>query len=269
MSPQNDQKNEVSGISIVVTVKNEGGHIVSLLQSLFSQSYPNIEIIIVDDMSEDGTMERVTFFQDVKYIREQCSRGSGRNIGAKNAKYDTILFTDGDSVASTEWVSGMAKLFNAGYDAIIGKTVLVGNDHFKQDRVKVFYNDIEVTAPSVNLGYRKQKFFEIGGFDASLITAEDIDLNIRAAKSGFKFGYCDTCIVYAKVRNSLASYLRQAFWNGYGRGQLADKHPDVFSHTSLGVNSDIFNIMRLLAGFCGFVYYRIRRKSSTVEGSTE
>ncbi len=265
MSLQNGQDSGVSGISIVVTVKNEGGHIVSLLQSLFSQSYPNIEIIIVDDMSEDGTMERVTFFHDVKYIRERCSRGGGRNIGAKNAKYDTILFTDGDSVVSKEWVSGMAQLFNAGYDAVIGKTVLVGNDHFRQERVKVFYNDIEVTAPSVNLGYRKQKFFEIGGFDESFVTAEDIDLNIRAAKSGFKFGYCDTCIVYAKVRNNLPSYLRQAFWNGYGRGQLAEKHPDVFSHTSIGLNYDIFNIMRLLSGFSGFVYYKIKGKTNKLE----
>ncbi|MGC8609261.1 MAG: glycosyltransferase family 2 protein, partial [Thermoplasmata archaeon] len=155
--------------------------------------------------------------------------------------------------------------FSKGYDAVIGKTILVGNEHYKQDRVKVFYNDIEVTAPSVNLGYRKDKFFYVGGFNDSFVTAEDIDLNIRSAKAGFKFGYCDQCLVYARVRGDMRSFIRQAFWNGYGRGQLAEKYPDVFSHTMVNVNMDPFNIIRLMAGICGFVYYRITGKSSKSE----
>ena len=117
-----------------------------------------------------------------------------------------------------------------GYEMVIGKVLQVGNESFRTlNRVELIYNGYEVTAPSANLGYSKDLFVKLGGFDESFVTAEDIDLNIRCVKSGARIAVCDQCIVMNRTRDTLHGVIKQAFWNGYGRKQLAWKHPG-FQH---------------------------------------
>lgn len=265
------------GISIIVTTYNEGRYLRDLLDSLISQE-DNIEIILVDSMSTDETEQLVKEFQQksnlIRYIRQKCSRGEGRNIGVKNASYDYVVFTDGDAIANPFWVGNMRKTFSKGYDVVAGKTIQMGYEPFeKLGRVELYFEDFEVTSPSVNLGYSRELFLEIGGFDVNFITAEDIDLNIRAVKAGGKIGFCEECIVYHRTRSTFVGFIEQAFWNGFGRKQLNNKHLDVWSHFRFSeiFRPDVINfwyVVRAATALLGYVTCKLfgdefaRRKAS-------
>ncbi|KAA8923001.1 glycosyltransferase [Thermoplasma sp.] len=245
------------GASIVVTVRNEGKNIGDLLDSIEKNDFSNMETIVVDDMSTDETEDIVKSYGFTVYRRVSCSRGEGRNIGVSLARYDHILFTDGDARVSEHWISGMVNALVDGNDVVIGNTAYTGKKRYMQERVKIFLGDVEVTAPSVNLGYRKDSFLQIGGFDPKFVTAEDIDLNIRAVQAGFKFTVCGSCLVYAKVRDNLISFLRQAYWNGYGRYQLELKHPGITKNTNIRIGHNLFDFLHMVSGGAGYLSARI------------
>ncbi|WP_393971466.1 glycosyltransferase [Oxyplasma meridianum] len=250
-----------SGISIIVTVKNEEKNIGRLLESLSKQDCL-FEIVIVDSESKDRTADVVNSFKDriqyITYIRKRSTRGEGRNIGVSNAKFDYVAFTDGDTVAGDQWGCRMLESLKK-YDIVAGRTVQKGSDHYSRlKRVELLMDGKEITAPSANLGYRKKLFNELGGFDETMITAEDIDLNLRAVMKGATWKNDDSCIIYNYTRDDFAGFMKQAFWNGYGRRQLKKKHgsamkklasPSIFT----GEYMNFLYVMRFFPAFAGYI----------------
>ena len=221
-------------ISIVITVKNEERYIADLLDSLIIQEKP-FEIIIVDAHSEDRTREIVEEYMkkyDFIHLYEKGgSRGEGRNYGVKMAQGNFVAFTDGDDIANPFWLKEIRKSFENGVDVVAGRTIYVGYGPWeKLERVELFYRGFDVTYPSCNLAYRKELFEELKGFDPWFVTAEDIDLNIRAVEKGSRILYNPKAIIYHRTRDSFYSFVKQAFWNGYGRKQLTMKHRDMWKH---------------------------------------
>lgn len=252
-------------VSVVITVKNEEKSIKQLMESLLLQERP-FEVIVVDSESEDKTVEILKSYRgaiDLKIIEKKCTRGAGRNIGVENSKYDLILFTDGDVILDRNWIFEMRKSFLDGNDVVAGKTITIGNKKFANlDRVELYNKNFDVTFPSCNLGYRKELFKSIGGFDERFITAEDIDLNFRAINAGAKFHYNENAIVYNRARDDLKSFFRQAFWNGYGRKQLSIKHGNLWKRYSLKnmfsrKQLSIFGMTRLIFAISGYLYAKI------------
>ena len=252
---------EPPGVSIVITVYNNASSISELLDSLLLQEGPK-EIVVVDSMSTDGTSDILARYagenKEIRYFSIRCSRGGGRNIGVSKARYDFVAFTDGDAIADPEWIKSMRKFISLGYEMIIGRVLQVGNERFRTlNRVELIYNGYEVTAPSANLGYSKDLFVKLGGFDESFITAEDIDLNIRCVKSGARIAVCDQCIVMNRTRDTLHGVIKQAFWNGYGRKQLAWKHPESWSHLNtekvVGTGMTPLYLIRSISAATGYL----------------
>ncbi len=215
-------------ISVVITVRNEEKYISYLLDSLVIQEQP-FEIIIVDAHSTDRTRDIVKEYQDryefIHLYVKGGSRGAGRNYGVSKATADYVAFTDGDDLVNPFWLKAIRKSFEKGADVVAGRTLYIGYGPWeKLERVELFYKGFDVTFPSCNLAYRKSLFEEIGGFDTWFMTAEDIDLNIRAVSHGACIEYNPDAIVYHRTRDSFFSFAKQAFWNGYGRKQLTLKH---------------------------------------------
>ncbi len=252
---------DIDGISVVVTTLNMGSYLPDLLDSLVVQEQP-FEVIIVDSMSTDDTVDTVlrysTNFPFIRLVQKKCSRGEGRNIGVQHAKYDHILFTDGDAIANAFWVSKMKEMFENGAKVVAGKTVQMGYQPFeKLQRVELFFDDFDVTYPSVNLGFEKQLFEEIGGFDPVFVTAEDIDLNIRAVMHGSRIDYCPEGVIYHRARSTMVGFVEQAFWNGFGRKQLTSKHVNVWGHFKASeiFQPKIINFWYIIRGMSALVGY--------------
>lgn len=90
-------------VSILVPGKNEGKHIFNLLQSLKEQTYTNLEVIVVDDGSDDNTplicrdLEKNGFIDRYIRIDDRCGKAGAANLGARFAKGKYVVHLDADS----------------------------------------------------------------------------------------------------------------------------------------------------------------------------
>jgi glycosyltransferase involved in cell wall biosynthesis len=215
-------------ISVVITVRNEEQHLPALLDSLLAQE-PPFEIVVVESESRDRTLAIAQEYQRrhpgvVHALPHPGSRGIGRNVGVRRARGEWVAFIDGDCFADSQWLKHLRRALGE-VPVAAGQTVIVGRSRYgRLGRVELFQSGYDVTYPSCNLAYRRALFSELGGFDPRFITAEDIDLNLRAVRAGASIRYVPEAIVYHQARANFVRFLYQAFWNGYGRKQLTEKH---------------------------------------------
>jgi len=225
------------GISVVITALNEVENVPHLLDSLSVQE-PPFEIVFVDAGSDDGTVEVVEKYARTMpgtlrlLVREdRPSRGEARNLGVGASKYDLVAFIDADAIANPFWLREIRRSFMEGADVVAGKVINIGYKPFEElERVELEYKGLDVSYPSCNLAYRKDLFLRLGGFDPSFVTAEDIDLNMRAVDAGARIVYNPRAIVYHRTRPTIGRFLLQAFWNGYGRKMLTRKHGKLWKY---------------------------------------
>lgn len=215
-------------VSIVITVRDEAPHLAELFDSLLQQA-PPFEVVLVDAGSRDGTRaiaEQIARLHPdrIRVYERSGSRGIGRNHGAQLARGRVLAFIDGDCLADSEWLAKLREGLTSSLVAA-GRTIAVGRAAYANlERVELYQGGSDVTFPSCNLAYDRALFLRLGGFDPRFITAEDIDLNIRAVQAGVQIRYVPEARVYHRMRPTLVRFLYQAFWNGYGRKQLTEKH---------------------------------------------
>lgn len=250
-------------ISIVTTVRNEARNIAHLLDSLVIQE-PPIEIIVVDAGSEDGTPDIVRQYEKkydfIHLYFRGGTRGAGRNFGISRARGEAVAFIDGDAIANPFWIHELREGLRMA-DVVAGRSIQIGYRPFEElERVELIVRGVDVTYPSSNLAYKKNVLKEIGGFDEWFVTAEDIDLNLRAVLAGHRIAFRPNGIIYHRTRDSYFDFVRQAFWNGAGRKQLTSKHGALWGHyrplEMLRQEADVWSLLRLAAALMGYVGYK-------------
>ncbi len=85
--------------SVVITTYNRSSLLGRAIQSALDQAWPNLEVIVVDDASTDGTTELMrSSFPHVRYVRQESNRGvcAARNRGLREASQPWVLFLDDD-----------------------------------------------------------------------------------------------------------------------------------------------------------------------------
>lgn len=220
-------------ISVVVTARNEERNIADLLDSLVIQEEP-LEIYIVDSASEDRTTAIVegyaARYDFVHLLHQGGTRGASRNFGIEHSAGEAVAFVDADCIVNPFWLQAFREALQEA-EVVAGKTVQIGYKPFEElERVELIYRGFDITYPSSNLAYRRDVLLAIGGFDEWFVTAEDIDLNLRAVRQGETIHYTPQAIVYHRTRGSIYDFFRQAFWNGAGRKQLTLRHGRLWRH---------------------------------------
>ncbi len=251
-------------MSVIVTVRNEGKNISDLLDSLIRQS-PEKEVIIVDAYSADDTADIVRSYASrhpfIKLFMKSGKRGEGRNFGIDKASGEIIAFIDGDCIASDHWLDEMTASLETA-DAVAGRTIYAGAGPYSGlERVELYRQGMDVTYPSCNLAYRRAALVDVGGFDTWFITAEDIDLNIRAVDRGHRIAYNGKAVVHHKTRESLYAFSRQAFWNGAGRKQLTLKYGSLWKNyrplEMFRRKATYYGSIRVAMALFGYVAYKL------------
>jgi glycosyltransferase involved in cell wall biosynthesis len=183
-------------VSIIIPCKNEQGYIGKLLSSLEKQNLPKtFEIIIADAKSTDKTLDIINSYY-VKLPNLKVIEGGlpslGRNLGAIVAKGDILLFIDADAYFKNNMLimDSVNKFKNDKLD-LLGCYLNIENNLF----VKLIYslcNTIiklsKFDKPFVVGTYfmiNKDKFFELGGFDESLMHCEDYFLSKEISSEKF------------------------------------------------------------------------------------
>lgn len=234
-------------ISVVVPAYNREASIGRSIHSVLRQTWPNMEIIVVDDCSEDGTVAVVEAIGDprIRIVRMERNGGPSvaRNRGIAEANSRWVAFQDSDD----EWLPDklsqqMARIKAMGPDCVAvycGMAVEGGLNDSKDARLHVRYlprSDIRRTEGDVRevldstslvstqmLIARKDALLAIGGFDENLNALEDWDLSIRLAEQG-PFAFVDRILVIQRFSpNSITGDQRRRL---HARAKILAKHAD-------------------------------------------
>ena len=127
--------------SIVIPAKNEEQGLAKFLPSLRAL-YPDVEIIVVNDGSEDGT-EDICRSAGVRVISHPYSRGNGAAIktGARAASGEHLVFMDGDGQHDPADIEKLLSKFDEGYDMVVGaRSGLASQASMARWSANSFYN---------------------------------------------------------------------------------------------------------------------------------
>lgn len=149
-------------ISVVVPVKNESEKIKACLDGILSQTIPVSEIIIIDSGSTDGTQEIVSAYSEVILVEidpNDFNHGETRNIGAKIAIGEYILYTVGDARPFDEnWIEFLLNGFtNESVAGVCGLQVVA---HDKETNPIDWFKPITDNPQMTSYYYQKKEAFE-------------------------------------------------------------------------------------------------------------
>ena len=199
-------------VSIVIPCYNQGGFLRESVGSLYAQTYPYFEIIVVDDGSTDQTREVVQSFLPRIQVIHQKNAGvsAARNAGIAQATGEMILFLDADDWIDPDAIEKFVKAANDRPDGTLfhgscrivtlekvplesRKSTGLGSDPFHRLLLKN-----EITTPGTVM-VRRSAVLKAGGFDPTIKGGEDWDLWLRIAADGGQ---------YVAVPDSWANYRR-------------------------------------------------------------
>src|SRR3989344_6288685 len=216
-------------ISVIIPTYNEENVIVECLESLNKQTYNNYEVIVVDDGSTDDTVKvvsHITNHQSLITLLKQKHKGPGsaRNLGAKHAKGEVLVFVDSDMTFATDFLEKLVKPILEGKSkGTFSKEELVANPENiwsacwtinegweKGKRHPKNYPDKQ----KVFRALLKSEFFRVGGFTPS---GEYTDGWSLSKKLGYLADNAISAKFYHKNPESLGEIFNQAKWIGKRR----------------------------------------------------
>jgi len=254
-------------ISVIIPAYNAGNTIAQCLQTLTQQTIDNseYEIIVVDDGSTDNTAEIIKGYKGVKLI-QQKNQGpaASRNMGAKNATGDIILFTDSDCVPEKNWIEEMTKAFSHDSDIVGVKGIYKSKQKEFAARFVQFeyedkydmllrYNYIDFI-DTYSAAFKKDVFLKFDGYDTSfpVACAEDVELTFRMFSKGCKMVFNPKAIVYHTHPRSFSDYFKKKYKFAYWRMLAVKMNPDKIlkdSHTPQIMKWQLLFLPLLLLSF--------------------
>ncbi|HEY0782218.1 MAG TPA: glycosyltransferase family A protein [Thermoanaerobaculia bacterium] len=212
-------------ISAIVPVYNGRRFLSTALASVFAQSLPPCELIVVDDGSTDGSLDALADLAastvPVRTLRQpNAGQSAARNLAAREARGEFLAFLDQDDIWSPDHLERLVEPLLANpaagwaysdFDEIDLDGHLVtraflrtfGIDHPKRTIADCVRADLMVL-PSASL-LRRSAFEAVSGFDESLSGYEDDDLFVRVFRSGWDQLFVDRPLLRFRVHASGSS----------------------------------------------------------------
>jgi GT2 family glycosyltransferase len=195
--------------------------------------YPSdaFEVVVVDDGGCTPLEDVVSAFRGAVAVsllaQDNCGPASGRNRGARAARYEFLAFTDDDCEPEPGWLRALGARLRGTPDALVGGRTRNGLPHNSYsnasqlilDMVYAFYNaepgDARFFATN-NLAVRAALFHEAGGLDERFRVSEDREFCDRWRHEGRRLIYEPDAVIIHRHPLTLANFWRQHF--RYGRG---------------------------------------------------
>ena len=199
-------------VSVIITARDGLKYIPACLDSVFAQSYQQIEVILVDNDSTGGSHEFVSEnYPQVRAMRSETNRGcgGGNNLGASVANGEYLLFLNHDTIVTKDFLAELVRGISS--DPTIGiaqSKILMAADPEIVESVGAFltmtgiwihphrgdHEDVVGPEPKDILGacgtcmlVRSQVFKQLGGFDSDFVVYyDDADFSWRALLSGYR-----------------------------------------------------------------------------------
>ncbi len=230
-----NNKSKKEPVSVIICARNEQENLERNLPSILTQNYPDYEVIVVNDCSEDETefvlerfqkkykhLKTTTLKQDEKFYH---NKKLALTIGIKAAKNDLLLLTDADCIANSErWIEKMQNNFSdkteiiLGYGGYISEKRLINNlIRFDTLFIAIQYLSFALAGKPYmgvgrNLAYRKSLFFKNKGFarHSHIISGDDdLFINEVAKRKNTKIEISKESITQSLAETSFSGWFKQ------------------------------------------------------------
>jgi mycofactocin system glycosyltransferase len=228
-------------VSVIIPVRNRPEEIASCLQSLSRLDYPmeKIEVIVIDDASDDNTPDVVSTFP-VHLITLKGHRQASfcRNLAAQRARGEILAFLDSDCVADPLWLRELIPAFSDPSNGAVGGTVdsyyhKKGLDCYEKVKSSLNMGSWSKSSrevnhffylPSCNLLVRRALFLQLKGFREDMQVGEDVDFCWRLQDQGHCIEYRPVGKVYHRHRNKMRHFCARRFDYGTSEPLLQKFH---------------------------------------------
>jgi cellulose synthase/poly-beta-1,6-N-acetylglucosamine synthase-like glycosyltransferase len=231
-------------VTIIVPAYNEEMVIVQSLLSLKQQTYPNLEILVVDDGSTDRTYlkaKQLEFERGqrrlVVYRKKNGGKAKAINYGIEKATGELIVVVDADSRLNREAVELMVPYFEDPKIAAVAGSVYVVNQVNLLTKLQAleyieglnmvragqsFFKAVNIVPGPLGM-FRKSALYDVGLYTDDTF-AEDCDLTLRLLMKGYKVDYEFDAIAYTEAPEDLMSFIKQRYRWTRGILQAVMKH---------------------------------------------
>jgi peptidoglycan/LPS O-acetylase OafA/YrhL/glycosyltransferase involved in cell wall biosynthesis len=234
-------------ISAVICTRNRPDLIGSAVQSVLANTYPDFDVLVVDQSDDDRTGATIRGLQqthsNVRYLHtNKAGLSRAYNIGIRETTGEVLAFTDDDCVAPVDWLESIARAFQTDHhvDMLYGQVLLpaalVGHSGevptLEIDRPEQLNrrNGFRIYGMGANYAVRRSLFERIGAFDEALggggplKSSQDFDFQYRAYLAGATVALCPEVKVdhYGLRTREQWPATQRAY--GFGDGAFYFKH---------------------------------------------
>lgn len=184
-------------VSVIITCYNQAHFLGEAIESVLAQTYPHIEIVVVDDGSMDNPREVVDRYSGISFIRQENQGVAvARNVGLRVIKGDYVVFLDGDDRLLPSALKTSVECLNAQPECafVSGGFQLIAPDGsplptrpqrcVERDHYLQLLSEAYIWTPGAVM-FRRAVFKSIGGFNTSLSFSgcDDHELYLRIARN--------------------------------------------------------------------------------------
>ena len=219
-------------VSVIIPVYNEEKVIRGCLESLFNQTLKDVEIIVVNDGSTDKTWEILSEIRskksEIRKLRQgHKGAGAARNLGARNARGDILVFVDADMTFDKNFVKMLVKpiidrktIGTFSKEEFLANTDNIWAKCWNYNRglpLKAMHPANYPDAQKVFRAILKSEFEKAGGFDENVGYTDDYSLYEKLGKKAIA---ANGAFLYHKNPDSLKDVFIQSRWMAKRRYKL-------------------------------------------------
>jgi len=186
-------------VSVIMPFYQQEDFLLDAVRSVEAQTYPQVELVIVDDCSPGATAEELVGWRqtnNLKIIRHDHNQGVSvaRNTGVHQCSGELILPLDSDDLITEDYLEKtVAALTNEELGGVYTSVKLFGQSDWIWRPDCALPRHLSHGGPNTFL-YRRQVFDEVGGYKPEIKYGEDCDFWLCALKKGWRFQHIDEAL---------------------------------------------------------------------------
>jgi len=217
MSATEDKAN-LPLVSVIIPTYNSERTLGKCLESIVNQTYPHIEIIVVDGGSKDNTVNIAKKYGARVFVLEGEERSASINYGVKMARGKYIYRVDSDVILDPRLIEECVyKCETEGYDALsimwLPDTSISFWAKVRRLEKECYYKHRDTRRITARF-IRKDVFEKVGGFDPNLVAGEDYDLQNRLLEAGYSIGFATHVETHIGEPRSVRDIVRKNYYYG-------------------------------------------------------
>ncbi len=234
--------------SVLVPCHNEQDQLADTVAHLVDLDYPEYEIILIDDGSDDDTSAEIHRFceqhQRVRgvYVKQNQGKAAALNAGSVVARGELLMSIDADALLDKDSLTWVAAQFNnsprlgavTGNPRVLNRTTLLGKIQTGEyatiigfiKRAQRILGKV-LTVSGVVAAFRKEALASVGFWDTDMVT-EDIDITWKLEKKFWDVRYEPRAICWILVPETLKGLWKQRVRWAQGGIEVLKKHNDIW-----------------------------------------